>query len=145
MGLLNPGKRESVPAHHRFFGGPHIALEAPAINHFGVEAPVGSDAEPGQLATTQQFVDGRGMNSQISREFTHRHHTRQVVLWISHDIISNSNLRNGTYALTEITALIYVFYLSHHVSVATLVSRVAKKVHRGQEQWGWLSTVYAPL
>src|SRR5215469_17592454 len=35
----------------------HIALQAPAIDHLGVETPVGADPEARQLSAPKQLVD----------------------------------------------------------------------------------------
>ena len=44
-------------AAHRFFGRPHVALEAPFVDDFGVEAPVGANSEARQFAAAQKFVN----------------------------------------------------------------------------------------
>src|SRR5215472_11477665 len=35
----------------------HIALQAPAIDHLGVETPIGADPEARQLSAPKQLVD----------------------------------------------------------------------------------------
>ena len=35
----------------------HVPLEAPAVDHLGVETPVGADPEARQLSATEQLVD----------------------------------------------------------------------------------------
>lgn len=45
-------------AAHRLLGGPHVALEAPFVDDFSIEAPIGSDAEAGKLAAAQKLVNG---------------------------------------------------------------------------------------
>src|SRR5271154_6095993 len=48
--------RRSVLA-GRAVGALHVPLEAPAIDHLGVETPVGADPESRKLSATQKFVD----------------------------------------------------------------------------------------
>ena len=64
----------------------HVALEAPAVDHLGVETPVGADPEARQLSAPEQLVDGRWMHTQVLRQFLNRHHTRQTIFrFTSHD------------------------------------------------------------
>src|SRR5260370_41428841 len=66
----------SVPAGRAAVRSFHISLQAPAVDHFGVETPVGADSETRQFAPTQQFVNRRRMYAKIFRQFLNRHHAR---------------------------------------------------------------------
>src|SRR5258707_299588 len=59
----------SVPAGSAAVRSFHISLQAPAVDHFGVETPVGADSESRQFATTQQLVNRRRMYPKIFRQF----------------------------------------------------------------------------
>lgn len=47
----------SVLAGRAALGTFHVPLKAPAVDHLGVETPVGADAEARQLSATEQLVD----------------------------------------------------------------------------------------
>jgi hypothetical protein len=86
-----------VPA-HRFVGRPHVALETPLVDDLGVEAPVGTDSESGELASAQKLVDGGRMDTEVCGKLPHRHHARQVVFGFCHVIFSNAFRRRGPQA-----------------------------------------------
>lgn len=48
---------QAVLVADEFAARPHIALEAPAVDHFGVEAPIGANAKARQLASTEELVN----------------------------------------------------------------------------------------
>ena len=47
----------SVLAGRPALGSFHVALEAPAVDHLGIETPVGANPEARQLSATEQLVD----------------------------------------------------------------------------------------
>ena len=44
----------------------HVAFKAPTVNNFGVETPIGANAEARQLTAAQKLINCRWMNAQIS-------------------------------------------------------------------------------
>src|SRR6266436_175723 len=66
----------SVPAGRAAVRSFHIALQAPAVDHFSVETPVGANPETRQLAASQQLVNRRRMYAKIFGQLFDRHHAR---------------------------------------------------------------------
>lgn len=57
-----------------------VAFQAPTIDNFRVETPVGANPETRQLAPSQELVDGRRMHAKIRRQLLDRHHPRHIVV-----------------------------------------------------------------
>lgn len=130
----------SVAAQRLAFTWLHVALKAPPIDNFGVEAPVGPDSESGEFATTQQLVNGGGMNSKVSGELPDRHHAGQIVLWFCHDSLSSSQANPSTPTSTQIGVFLCLTKTDRYPKPALTTSNVSKNANAGQEAETVLST-----
>ena len=119
----------------------HVPFQAPAIDHLGVEAPVGTDSEPWQLAAAQKLVDGGGVNPKVRRQFPHCHHAGQIVLWFCHVSVSPV-LPANPFAPTsaQIDAFLCLTETDRYLTPALTTSNVPKNANAGQEVEPALST-----
>jgi hypothetical protein len=124
----------SVTAQRLAFARLHVPFEAPAIDHLGVETPVSTDPESGQLATAQELVNGRWVNPKVGRQLPHRHHAGQIVLWFCHDSLSpllQANPLAPTSA--QIDAFLCLTETDCYLKPALTTSNVPKNANAGQE------------